>query len=33
VSGETNGWIDYFLFSSVSATENNSWSAIKSLFR
>jgi hypothetical protein len=33
VSGENNGWIDWFLFSSVSAVESESWGAIKSLFR
>jgi hypothetical protein len=33
VSGEINGWIDWFSFSSVNAAENDSWSAIKSLFR
>jgi len=33
MTGEANGWIDYFQFSSVNATENESWSAIKSLFR
>jgi hypothetical protein len=33
VSGENNGWIDWFSFSSVTAAENQSWGAIKNLFR
>ncbi|MDD4857030.1 MAG: hypothetical protein PHD74_02880 [Candidatus Krumholzibacteria bacterium] len=32
VSGELNGWIDYFVFISRTAVEKDSWGAIKSLF-
>jgi len=33
VAGDAGAWIDWFDFSSVSATENRSWGSIKSLFR
>jgi hypothetical protein len=33
MTGENNGWVDYFQFSSVNAAGDDSWGAIKSLFR
>jgi hypothetical protein len=33
VAGDGGAWIDFFQFTSYSAVENQSWGAIKNLFR